>query len=124
MENVYKELSGEDLNVYMLSGKFEHPGGFNILSIENFTSKLTEYSRKINSNIIDKSLSFDDYIWETYNKPWLESALQRGDDIIIWSDPIKNRNGYYMRELDFIEKNAEYYGYNYKLGIRNGVFEK
>lgn len=29
-----------------------------------------------------------------------------------------------MRELDFIEKNAEYYGYNYKLGIRNGVFEK
>ena len=124
LENVYKELSGEDLNVYMLSGKFEHPGGFNILSIENFTSKLTEYSRKVNSNIIDKSLSFDDYIWETYNKPWLESALQRGDDIIIWSDPIKNRNGYYMRELDFIEKNAEYYGYNYKLGIRNGVFEK
>lgn len=44
--------------------------------------------------------------------------------LIYWSDPISNRNGYYKRELDFIEKNAEYYGYKYKLGLKNGLFER
>ncbi|GHV17695.1 hypothetical protein FACS1894169_13320 [Bacteroidia bacterium] len=36
--------------------------------------------------------AFDDFIWETYNRPWLESAMQRGDDIVIWSNPMKQVN--------------------------------
>ncbi len=40
--------------------------------------------------------AFDDFIWDTYNKPWLESALQRGDDIVIWSDPINLKKTEYI----------------------------
>lgn len=77
-----------------------------------------------------------DYIWTTYNKPWLESAMQRGDDIILWSDPLLNINLYKQfngipsgptflnRELEFIKLNASKYGYNYNNGLNTGTFLK
>jgi hypothetical protein len=116
--------STTDLNIYMLSGKFDHPGGFNMLSIENFSGKQLEYLQVFNQNKIPKNWTFDDYIWETYNKQWLENALRRGDDIVLWSDPISQRNGFYKRELDFIENNSSIYGYNYNEGLNKGVFTK
>ncbi|QFZ53930.1 hypothetical protein FEZ18_03445 [Oceanihabitans sp. IOP_32] len=124
LQKVFDELSESDLNIYMQSGKFEHRGGFNMLSIEDFSLKQAEYVQKINTGQINSSWTFDDYIWEAYNRPWLESALQRGDDIIIWSDPVASRNGFYQRELDFIQTNANQYGYDYNLGISTGTFSK
>ena len=108
----------------MQSGKFDHPGGFNMLSIDNFSAKQAEYAQKLTSGQINKSWTFDDYIWEAYNKPWLESALQRGDDIVIWSDPIKSRTGFYKRELDYIQSRASQYQYDYNSGFNNGTFSK
>ncbi|MFY9307571.1 MAG: hypothetical protein WAQ28_00840 [Bacteroidia bacterium] len=124
LQKIYNELSETDLNIYMQSGNFDHPGGFNMLSIENFVAKQSEYAQKLSMGQINGSWTFDDYIWEVYNKPWLESALQRGDAIIIWSDPITSRTGFYKRELDFIQANASQYGYDYSTGIANGTFLK
>lgn len=124
LQKVYDELSQSDLNIYMQSGKFDHPGGFNMLSIDNFPAKQAEYAQKLSAGQINSSWSFDDYIWEAYNKPWLESALQRGDEIIIWSDPINSRTGFYKRELDFIQTKASQYGYDYNTGISSGAFSK
>lgn len=124
LKKVYEELSQSDLNIYLHSGKFDHPGGFNMLSIDDFSAKQAEYVQKLKSGKINNSWSFDDYLWETDNKPWLESALQRGDDIVIWSDPVNSRTGFYKRELDFIQGNAAKYGYDYNLGISNGTFSK
>jgi hypothetical protein len=95
-----------------------------MLSIDNFSAKQVEYVQKMNAGQINNSWTFDDYIWEVYNKPWLENALQRGDDIIIWSDPINSRTGFYKRELDFIQSNSSQYGYNYNTGISSGTFSK
>jgi len=97
LQIIYGELSPSDINIYMQSGKFDHPGGFNMLSIDNFIAKQAEYTQKLSSWQINSSWTFDNYVWEMYNKPWLESALQRGDDIIIWSDPISSRTGFYKR---------------------------
>ena len=41
--------------------------------------------------------------------------MQRGDEIIIWSDPINSRNGFYKRELDFIESQGSKYGVMYQI---------
>lgn len=79
---------------------------------------------KMNLGQINSQWNFDDYIWEIYNKPWLEGALQRGDEIVIWSDPIVSRTGFYKRELDFIQLKAHQYGYDYNLGINIGTFTK
>jgi hypothetical protein len=124
LQKVFEELSENDLNIYMLSGKFEHPGGFNILSIDNFSSKQIEYLQNMSAGKINRLWTFEDYIWETYNKPWLERAMYRGDDIIVWSDPINSRNGFYKRELDFIQVECDKYGYDYSKGISIGVFIK
>lgn len=124
LQKVFNELSENDLNIYLLTGKLDHPGGFNMLSIDNFAAKQAEYVEKLNLNQINSSWTFDDYIWEAYNKPWLESALQRGDDIVIWSDPISSRTGFYKRELDFIQSNSSIYGYDYNAGVNIGIFSK
>ena len=124
LQKVFGELSESDLNIYMNSGKFDHPGGFNMLSIDNFGAKEAEYLLKKQQGVINSAWSFDDYIWEAYNKPWLESSLQRGDDIVIWSDPINSRNGFYKRELDFIQSQGSKYGYDYNNGISKGTFTK
>jgi len=92
-----------------------------MLSIDNFVEKQTEYVQKLNSGKISSSWTFNDYIWDAYNKPGLESALQRGDDIVIWSDPIKLKTGYYKRKLDFLQSEANQYGYNFNSGIENGI---
>jgi hypothetical protein len=38
-EELSKQNSTVDFNIYMLSGKFDHPGGFNLLSIEGWNTK-------------------------------------------------------------------------------------
>ena len=76
LQKVFDELSENDLNIYMQSGKFDHPGGFNMLSIEDWNIRVVEEAAK--KGIAPNTKAFDDYIWETYNKSWLESALQRG----------------------------------------------
>ncbi len=134
LEEVYKALSAQDLNIYMLSGKFEHKGGFNMLSMDDWS--------KIKANIEAKGIkegtkAFDDYIWDNYNKPWLESALQRGDDVVIWSNPneltslekpftldMTKGATFFARELDFIKANATKYGYDYNKGVTSGTFSK
>jgi TANFOR domain-containing protein len=124
LQTVFTELSESDLNIYMQSGKLDHPSGFNMLSIDNLSLKQAEYVQKLNSGQISNLWSFDEYIWQVYNKPWLESALQRGDEIVIWSDPLNSRTGFYKRELDFIESKASLYGYDYNSGINLGTFSK
>ncbi|MDR2953967.1 MAG: hypothetical protein LBV43_02680, partial [Prevotella sp.] len=74
------KVSGQsvtDLNVYMLTGKFDHPGGFNMLSIDDWSKIKLQLETK---GIKEGTKAFDDFIWETYNRPWLESAMQRGDN--------------------------------------------
>jgi hypothetical protein len=122
LQKVFEELSENDLNIYMLSGKFEHPGGFNMLSVEGWTTKVV--NEAVERGILPNTKAFEDFIWNTYNRPWLENALQRGDDIIIWSDPINSRNGFYKMELDFIQSKAFQYGYDYNNGIIMGIFSK
>lgn len=134
LEVLYEELSKTtDLNIYMLSGRFDHPSGFNMLSIENWSNLVDNLAKK---GVLDKTKGFDDYIWEAYNRPWLENALQRGDDIVIWSDPTLKINLYkpfkdvpsgptfFNRELEFIKNNASKYGYDYNKGIELGTFSK
>jgi hypothetical protein len=135
LKEVKKNLSESDLNIYMQSGKFDHPGGFNMLSVDDWDTKVVPEAIKKGIDI--KTKAFDDFIWDNYNQPWLESALQRGDDIVIWSDPFSQSNiqkyfqkenffgkSFYGRELEFIQKNASKYGYNYNNGISSGTFIK
>lgn len=135
LESLYNELSKTtDLNVYMKSGRFDNPGGFNMLSIEDWSGVVKKAKGK---GILENTKAFDEFIWDEYNKPWLENAMVRGDDIIIWSDPIDVRNlekefliegisgkSFYGREIDFIESNASRYNYNFNNGILTGTFSK
>lgn len=135
LKKVFSELSETDLNIYMKSGKFDNFGGFNMLSIEDWGTKVVQEARA--KGIVEGTKAFDDYIWETYNKPWLENAMQRGDDIVLWSNPnlklnmetyYKKENilgkSFYGREIEFIENNASKYGYDYNRGISIGIFSK
>ena len=115
LENVYKELATQDLNIYMISGKFEHKGGFNMLSIDDWSIIVADLEAK---GIYKGTKAFDDYIWDNFNKPWIESAMQRGDDIVLWSDPSLSKNlikdfddigpgeTFFSREISFIKNNA------------------
>jgi len=143
LQKLYNELtsvngvvgvSETDLNIYMQSGKFDHMGGFNMLSIEDWNTKVIQEAAQ--KGIKEETKAFDDFVWETYNKPWLESALQRGDDVIIWSDPSLNSNLYkpfkdipsgptfFNREIEFMKTNATKYGYDFNKGINSGFFSK
>src|SRR5690606_11520059 len=117
--------------VKMQSGKFDNKGGFNILSIEGWDTKVIQQAK--NKGIKLETKAFDDFIWDSYNKPWLENAMLRGDDIILWSDP--NSNGlksfsdgigktFYAREIDFLKNNSIEYNYNFIEGIKTGLFSK
>ena len=59
--------------------------------------------------------------WTSYNKPFLEEAFQRGDDIRLFSDPqVFQGPGFYGRELEEITKFgglADTYGYAYDASI-------
>src|SRR5690606_35537198 len=117
---VFEELGDTDLNVYLLSGKLDNPGGFNMLSIDDYSKLIEELSAK---GIKQGTKAFDDYVWDNYNRQWLESALQRGDDVTLWSDPknllkTKYEDGiigvsFYERELNFLKENAKRYKYDY-----------
>ena len=133
LQIVIENLSQNDLNIYMLTGKLDHPGGFNMLSIEDWNTKVVQQAAV--SGVLPNTKAFDDFVWDTYNKPWLESAMQRGDEIIIWSDPTLPVNiekyfpeegvfgkSFYGRELDFIQSKSIQYGYNYDHGILTGTF--
>ena len=77
----------------------------------------------LNIDLSGKNLS-EQEIWEQLNKPWLEQAMARGDDIILASDPINLRTGFYERELDFIKENAAKFGYDYGAGLTSGKLIK
>jgi succinate dehydrogenase flavin-adding protein (antitoxin of CptAB toxin-antitoxin module) len=124
-------LSTTDLNIYMISGKLDHPGGFNMLSIEGYDTRVVQEAAR--RNIRQGTKAFDDFVWENYNRPWLESAMQRGDDIVIWSNPhnlpakeFTDGIGisFFEREIDFLRNNSARYGYNYNNGINSGTFSK
>lgn len=55
--------------------------------------------------------------WDNYNRPFLEDAFKRGDDIRLVSDPIEfEKSGFYGRELETINGEnglAKKYGYIY-----------
>ncbi len=134
LEKVFEELGSSDLNIYLLSGKFDNPGGFNMLSIENWTSLKNEIEAV---GIKLGTKAFDDYIWDNYNRPWLESAMQRGDEIVLWSDPKSNKNlekffdgddtfgeTFYSRELKFLNENAIKYNYDFQKGIDTGLLSQ
>ena len=53
-----------------------------------------------------------------------ETLALAGDDIVIWSDPINSKTGFYKRELEFIQNKASQYGYDYNGGIASGTFSK
>ncbi|MBL4560325.1 MAG: hypothetical protein JKX79_05015 [Labilibaculum sp.] len=134
LEMLFKELTEADFNIYSLAGKVENNGGFNMLSLnewDNIVKKLK------NDDIVDGMKAFDDYIWENYNKVWLEDAMKRGDDIVIWSDPLSESNleklftkddvfdkSFFGRELEFIKDNASKYGYDFSGGVSAGVLKK
>ena len=141
LEVLYNELtsvnniphqSATDLNIYMQSGKFDNPGGFNMLSIEGWTTTVIEEAAK--RGIMRDTKAFDDFIWDTYNRPWIESAMQRGDNIIIWSNPTNLKKtkyidgvigpSFYERELEFLKNNSTKYNYDYNKGINSGKFSK
>lgn len=108
----------------------EEKGAFNLLDIDNYRD-ITQALKvqKLGAKEIDL------YIWEVYNKPWLEKALQRGDDIIIWSNP-KNISKkiypdtgetgitFFEMEVEFMKANASKYGYNWEEGIISGILKK
>jgi hypothetical protein len=63
--------------------------------------------------------------------------MTRGDDIVLWSNPILKSNletlypkegildkSFYGREIEFLENNANKYGYDYNKGISIGIFSK
>ncbi len=134
LSEVFENLSTSDLNIYMISGKFDNPGGFNMLSIKDWSKVADKLDAQ---GIKDGMKAFDDYIWDQFNKPWLESAMQRGDNIVVWSDPSLSENlikpfridkvdgaTFFSRELDFIKANATKYGYDFEAGITSGTFLK
>ena len=132
LQKVFNELSDTDLNIYMQSGKFDNKGGFNMLSIEGWSTTVVQEA--VEQGITVGTKAFDDFIWNRYNKPWLESAMQRGDEIILWSSPnhlSRKRysdgifgDSFYQRELNFLKDNSSYYGYNYTESIQLGMFSK
>lgn len=98
---------------------------------------MRDYNVYYLKGIAPNTKAFDDFIWETYNKPWLESAMQRGDDIIVWSDPLLKSNtekffvverisgkSFYGREIEFLELNSSRYGYDFNNSMNTGVFSK
>jgi hypothetical protein len=105
-----------------------------MLSIEDWNTRVVQEAAR--RNIRQGTRAFDDFVWETYNRPWLESAMQRGDDIVIWSNPLLNENLYkpfvdvpsgptfFNRELEFLRNNSNRYGYDYGRGLNSGVFSK
>ncbi len=56
----------------------------------------------------------DAHFWEKYNKPFLEAAFARGDDVRLISHPQESRTGFFGMELDYIDGTlASQYGYIY-----------
>lgn len=133
LSELFQVSHSGDFNIYLISGKFDNKGGFNLLSIEDWSKIKNELEVK---GIKSGTKEFDDYIWDNYNRPWIESAMQRGDNIILWSDPNYKINllkafdngdigkTFYSRELDFIKLNAPTYNYDYNKGIASGNFTK
>ncbi len=66
MKNLIEEVCG-NLKTQQFGSK---KGGFNILNVAD--ERVTDWST----------------FWKTYNKPWLEEAISRGDDIWAASSPL------------------------------------
>ncbi|WP_343768443.1 hypothetical protein [Gangjinia marincola] len=69
MEHIKPSMLPEDINVGTALGEVaENKGGFNFLNVPDH-------------------LYDPDTFFELYNKPWLEGAINRGDDIILATKP-------------------------------------
>ncbi|MGO3183427.1 MAG: hypothetical protein ACTIJ9_11400 [Aequorivita sp.] len=94
MENIKPSMLPKEMNVGTAFGEVaENPGGFNFLDVP-------------------QKLYDPDTFFELYNKPWLDAAINRGDDIILATKPIfkgrvidvktGNLIGAYAEELQYL----------------------
>jgi hypothetical protein len=75
MEEIKKYMIDIDFNVGTTFGKVtSNKGGFNFLDIEKVLSEKA-----------------GDKFFELYNKPWLDAAIKRGDDIVLATKPEKSK---------------------------------
>ena len=97
MDNIIKEL-----NLSKSTNFGAKNGQFNVLDVPK-----------------DLAEKFKSVFFEKYNKPWLEAAVKRGDDIVVMSDKfdvdlLKNSKGVltgFGKEIEFMDalvKKGEY----------------
>ena len=95
MQAIHGKMLPDELNVGTELGSVTtNNGGFNFLAIED--------------NLANASNDF----FNQYNKPWLQSAMQRGDDIILVTNPVNVNDfidpitgdllGMYAKELELL----------------------
>ncbi len=73
-----------DISFVRATGTFtqgQNNGGLNVLSVRNFDEIVAQPNG-------------GKAFWETFNKPWLDDAIARGDNIRILSDPLDPANLY------------------------------
>jgi hypothetical protein len=94
MAHIKPHLQPNDFNVGTQFGKVaRNNGGFNFLNIPD-----------------DLAAKAGDDFFKLYNQPWLEKAIERGDDIILATKPIDkakyiNNNtllGNYAKEINYL----------------------
>jgi hypothetical protein len=66
-KNLLEELGKPNTN---LANQGANPGGFNLLNVPSTAYK-------------------PDSFWEDFNRPWLDAAIARGDDIVLATRPIQ-----------------------------------
>jgi hypothetical protein len=80
----------------------ENPGGVNILRSPEWDAIQTKHKHLEESNPNEYWRKVTDEFWETVNKPWLESAISRGDNIRLVSNPGDPRAMYTNKKGRFI----------------------
>jgi hypothetical protein len=95
MEPIKREMQAADWNVGTPFGSAaNNPGGFNFLDIPD--------------DLYQKN---KDQFFEMYNRPWLDTAIRRGDEIVIATPPGSRGNlisaagelkGSYAKELHYL----------------------
>jgi hypothetical protein len=69
-------------------------------------------------NVPDELYKTADQFWEQYNKPWLDNAIKRGDDIILATKPEKDQ----LFKIDIVtgKEVLTGFGKEYDYLIKNG----
>lgn len=111
------ELIGLPDGVIARTGSANKGGlGFLDLPNEKYQALINKYLSPSCDEKCAKALG-DEEFWKRYNKPFLEKAFKRGDDIRLVSDPDRDGGaltGFYKREIEEIEGGlASRYGYIY-----------